>query len=315
MDGKFSRKPERLNAFIEIMRDSLGAEKGQEYLIEKDLYLTLILKELQPARFHKNLVFKGGTCLAKAYLNYHRFSEDLDFTWKDQQIFAGKGTNQIRGICSGLINEIGDALVEISNKYGFDFKFEKHNREYVQLGGSNKLVTFLVWFDSIYDTRSMVKVQINFPEDLEFPVAEKELMPLIQKFPKNEEIYFEDFLGFYKDMNYQVYDIREISCEKIRTMLTRRTTKVRDLLDIYLIYKKFGIDFYRLKDKWIKKTIYAINTYEKYRENFMKRKKLTKEEMALDEIEYLSLIDIDKKEFENFTDNFLDMLNNEIIIE
>jgi predicted nucleotidyltransferase component of viral defense system len=286
-----------------------------EWLIEKDMYLTILLKELQNTKFHENLVFKGGTCLAKAYLDYHRFSEDLDFTWKDQKLFAGVSTNKIRKTCSGLINEIGDALVEISDKYGFDFKLEKHNREYVQLGGSNKLVTFLVWFDSIYGGRSMIKIQVNFLEDLEFPVIKVELKPLTHKFPDNEKVYFRELLEFYDNLDYYVYDINEIACEKIRTLFTRRTAKTRDIIDLYLIYKKFGIDLYKLKDKWIKKTTYAIANYEKYKENFTARKILEKKELALEEIDYLLLKSIDKKEFENFTDNFLEMLNNEIIIE
>jgi predicted nucleotidyltransferase component of viral defense system len=32
----------------------------------------------------KNFLFKGGTCLMKNYLGYFRFSEDVDFAWKDQ---------------------------------------------------------------------------------------------------------------------------------------------------------------------------------------------------------------------------------------
>ncbi|ODS42906.1 MAG: hypothetical protein MSIBF_06480 [Candidatus Altiarchaeales archaeon IMC4] len=282
-----------------------------QYLIEKDLYLTIILKELRNAKFHENLVFKGGTCLAKAYLDYHRFSEDLDFTWKDQQIFVGKGTKQIRKICSGLINEIGSALLEISKKYGFDFKFEKHNRDYVQLGGSNKLVTFLIWFDSTQGRRSMIKIQINFLEDLEFPVVKKELKPLIERFPKNEEFYFGDFLEFYKDLNYPVYDIREIACEKVRTLLTRRAINSRDLIDLYLIRKNFGIDAFKLGNSWVKKTKFAIETYEKYKEVFKARMALTLESAGLDEVENLLLTEINKKDFEEFADKLLETLNNE----
>ncbi len=86
------------------------------------------------------MVLKGGTCLAKVYLNYHKFSEDLDFTWKEQENLKGKSMKQIRKICSGLIDGIGITLVEISERCGFDFKFEKDNRRYVQLGGSNKKI-------------------------------------------------------------------------------------------------------------------------------------------------------------------------------
>ncbi|MFQ6120702.1 MAG: nucleotidyl transferase AbiEii/AbiGii toxin family protein, partial [Methanosarcinales archaeon] len=57
---------------------------------------------------------KRGTCLAKVYLNYHRFSEDLDFTWKKQEVFKGKTMKKIRKVCSELINEIGREIKDIS---------------------------------------------------------------------------------------------------------------------------------------------------------------------------------------------------------
>ncbi len=313
MDERIDREPERLMAFIETMHDSLGVERENRYLVEKDLYLTIILKELQKTDFHKNLVFKGGTCLAKAYLNYHRFSEDIDFTWKDQEIFKGKSMTSIRKICSGHINEVGSALLEISKKYGFYFKFEKHNRDYVQLGGSNKLVTFLIWFDSIEGRRSMIKIQINFLEHIEFPVMKKELKPLIERFPKKEEVYFSDFLGFYKDLNYLVYDIREIACEKIRALLTRKTINSKDLVDLYLIHKNFGIDVFKLNNSWVKKTKFAIEIYEKYKENFEARTALTLESAGLDKVENLLLTEIDKNDFEIFVTELLNKLKNETI--
>jgi predicted nucleotidyltransferase component of viral defense system len=46
-------------------------------LVEKDYYCTVILDHL--ASSSPDLVFKGGTCLAKVHLGFFRMSEDLDF--------------------------------------------------------------------------------------------------------------------------------------------------------------------------------------------------------------------------------------------
>ena len=46
-------------------------------LIEKDDVCTIILEFLTAG--HADLVFKGGTCLAKIYADFYRMSEDLDF--------------------------------------------------------------------------------------------------------------------------------------------------------------------------------------------------------------------------------------------
>src|SRR3989338_8401805 len=48
--------------------------------IEKDYYLTLILNSVE-SHLSERIVFKGGTLLNKIHLNYHRLSEDIDFTY------------------------------------------------------------------------------------------------------------------------------------------------------------------------------------------------------------------------------------------
>lgn len=46
-------------------------------LIEKDYFCTVVLQHLLPPT--GDLVFKGGTCLAKVHAGFYRLSEDLDF--------------------------------------------------------------------------------------------------------------------------------------------------------------------------------------------------------------------------------------------
>ncbi len=48
-------------------------------IVEKDYYLTVVLNQI--GNLTDRLVFKGGTLFNKVYLNYHRLSEDLDFTY------------------------------------------------------------------------------------------------------------------------------------------------------------------------------------------------------------------------------------------
>jgi predicted nucleotidyltransferase component of viral defense system len=47
-------------------------------LVEKDYYCSLLLHDFALA-FQQGMVFKGGTCLSKVYVDFYRFSEDLDF--------------------------------------------------------------------------------------------------------------------------------------------------------------------------------------------------------------------------------------------
>lgn len=78
-------------------------------LIEKDFYLTMLLSKLDLEEY----AFKGGTCLAKAYLGYHRLSEDLDFTFKDQKLFQRKPAKQVKKICKAKTSEFGEKNLSI----------------------------------------------------------------------------------------------------------------------------------------------------------------------------------------------------------
>lgn len=67
----------------ELFRDiiiTVSERSGiEESIVEKDYYVTLILKELSMR--NSSIVFKGGTSLSKAYKVIDRFSEDIDITF------------------------------------------------------------------------------------------------------------------------------------------------------------------------------------------------------------------------------------------
>ena len=58
--------------------ERLGSPRA--YLLEKDIWVVQVLDALFRASFGRELVFKGGTSLAKAYAAVRRFSEDVDIT-------------------------------------------------------------------------------------------------------------------------------------------------------------------------------------------------------------------------------------------
>lgn len=95
-------------------------------LIEKDLILHQILSDLSNDNFFSaNFLFKGGTCLIKAYFGYLRFSEDIDFTWKDQSVFNGMSQKAIRAYLSKVIDKIGEVFEKNVVKSSMDNKKEK----------------------------------------------------------------------------------------------------------------------------------------------------------------------------------------------
>ncbi|MBN2335718.1 nucleotidyl transferase AbiEii/AbiGii toxin family protein [Candidatus Bathyarchaeota archaeon] len=216
-------------------------------LIEKDLLLHQILADISRNRFlSDNLLFKGGTCLIKGYIGYFRFSEDLDFTWRNQSFYKGKSNKETRRYLSSLTQDVGGLLEETSEKRGFDFKYTKQDRNYVELGGSNKICTFKIWYDSeTLDRRSFIKIQINFVEKILYQPKTIELRSLLTEADakaKHEiELLFPEHIDYLQTIQLKAYDIQEVLAEKIRSILTREGIKTRDYMDAYLIGKNFGL--------------------------------------------------------------------------
>ena len=69
----------------ELFRDAilLASQKLEvsEDIMEKDYYVTLILKKLSTIEYP--IVFIGGTSLSKAFQVIDRFSEDIDITFTE----------------------------------------------------------------------------------------------------------------------------------------------------------------------------------------------------------------------------------------
>ncbi|MCL4381205.1 MAG: nucleotidyl transferase AbiEii/AbiGii toxin family protein [Candidatus Marsarchaeota archaeon] len=119
-------------------------------LIEKDLILQQLLRDLSlDLFFSKNFAFKGGTCLIKAYTGYFRFSEDIDFTYLHQKMPSGISKKKVSAMFSKLETEIADIFAGIAANRGLDFKNQKGNRDYMEFGGSNRVVTYKLWYDSV----------------------------------------------------------------------------------------------------------------------------------------------------------------------
>ena len=282
---------------------------GRRDLIEKDLILHQILTDLSHNKFFAyNFLFKGGTCLIKCYFGYVRFSEDIDFTWNDQSAFSKMSGKKIRSKLSKIIDKTGSVFEDIAKKRGLDFKCVKSNTDYVELGGSDKTCTLKIWYDSeILGRRSFVKVQINFVEQMCFSPTKGQLSGLLTGKHEEPKALFPDETAEYsKKILFGVYDIREILCEKVRALLTREGTKARDFLDVYLIWKRFGIRPEDEEKCIVGKINFSLKLYAKYRDHLKQKVALLNSGKLFDwgaEKELL-LSDIDEADFYKFLSGF-----------
>ena len=275
-------------------------------LVEKDLLLHQVLFDLSKNKFfHDNFAFKGGTCLAKCYLDYFRLSEDIDFTWKDQSVFEGKSQKAVRRYLSGVIDRIGVVFEGITKGYGLDFKCLKDNRDYVELSGGDKICTFKVWYMSeVFGRKSFFKVQMNFVEKVCYPFKSVELRSVISKDQEELALLFSEYSVCLLGVGFDVYDVREILAEKIRAILTRRGIKARDFLDVYLIVKTFGVSLDEVFSCVVEKIKFTLELYERYRQN-LESKKVTFLFTPFNwgDEKGLLLKEIDEKDFYIFIEN------------
>lgn len=114
--------------FFDLIEYTSKKAKLDNRYIEKDYYLTLLLKEL--ISIDNNFVFKGGTCLSKCFKVINRFSEDIDIGY-DPEIEPTQGVKRhnrdkvikaIENIELNLQNKENIIGRRLFNRYLIDYK-------------------------------------------------------------------------------------------------------------------------------------------------------------------------------------------------
>jgi predicted nucleotidyltransferase component of viral defense system len=185
--------------------------------VEKDYILGLILACLYRHPIIKeNWVFKGGTCLKKIYFHDYRFSEDLDFTLKQE------ASIQPRDIEIYLLEafKIGTDL--------FGLKIDKDNLSI-----------------SPFPDKEGLFIQIKVP--FQSPLMTSGSLPRVKLDLSKTEIlvdppYTSPLLHLYSDAEHVItpihsYTMNEIFAEKCRALVER--TRPRDLYDVIHLYDKY----------------------------------------------------------------------------
>lgn len=115
----------------ELFRDAilLASQKLEvsEDIVEKDYYVTLILKKLSSIEYP--IVFKGGTSLSKAFQVIDRFSENIDITFTEHLGEARRKKlkyNILKPIADelGLVIRNFDSIESDKNLNHYDFYYE-----------------------------------------------------------------------------------------------------------------------------------------------------------------------------------------------
>ncbi|MBN1216123.1 MAG: nucleotidyl transferase AbiEii/AbiGii toxin family protein [Candidatus Lokiarchaeota archaeon] len=185
--------------------------------IEKDYVLSWILMGIQ---FHEKCktswIFKGGTCLKKCFFKEYRFSEDLDFTLKNQ-----KHLNEID--LKIILEEISDWIYENS---GIEIPSKKISVEFY----NNPQGFLYIQGKMPYLGPIMQKQRNNLPTiKLDLSIDEK-----ISLSQEKRNIYYQ-----YSDKPEFIskaltYCFEELFAEKVRALSER--ARPRDLYDVVHLY-------------------------------------------------------------------------------
>jgi predicted nucleotidyltransferase component of viral defense system len=81
-------------------------------IIEKDYYVTYLLKELVTGE--PGIIFKGGTSLSKCYKLINRFSEDIDLTYDNNKHKMSKAKR--RELSHYVVQKIENCEFELLNQ-------------------------------------------------------------------------------------------------------------------------------------------------------------------------------------------------------
>ena len=250
-----------MKVFVPMLAAHAGIQ--DQDLLEEDVRLHLLLDGLTgDVSVGPNLIFKGGTCLIKCYLDYPRFSTDLDFTWRRQSAWESLGTKALRRALRPVQRGFLGRLAGHAAAQGLQFDPDRD----VQYGQSNRMMTALLHYESVARLPGLVKVQVNFTERLLYSTKRVEAHSLLKgDLPGALRLLDSDLpIRYAQPVHVEAYDPREILAEKGRAILTRTAAKARDLLDLYLLEARFGLKLENHAADVLTKTRLAVAQAERY---------------------------------------------------
>lgn len=222
--------PIRLHEDPVLFREAVtytAAETGfVPRLIEKDYFCTLLLQYLGARGVE--LVFKGGTCLAKVHLGFYRLSDDLDFSIP--MPFAASRADRRRRIKGSktAVSEIEDQLPGV--------------RLATPLTGTNasSQYTAIVGYTSLLGNQEeLIKIEVGLREPLLTPAILGDARTLL----------LDPVSGSAAAPLVPVSCLsrEEAMAEKLRAALSRRDVAIRDFYDVDRAVQHLGIQVLHAK--------------------------------------------------------------------
>lgn len=184
-----------------------GGRRIPEAVLEKDYCLSWFLAGMSATPLRELLAFKGGTAIKKCYIPDYRFSEDLDFTLREEISFK-----TIQG-------HLDEAFRRTEEASGIKIRFSRYDRH----SHENSHTFYLAYEGPLPGAAGKeVKVDITIRERIVFPVA---TLPVLNAYAEYRDLPM--------DANVGVYSVNEIAAEKIIALFDPARNEPRDLYDLW----------------------------------------------------------------------------------
>lgn len=184
-----------------------GGRRIPEAVLEKDYCLSWFLVGMSATPLKDILAFKGGTAIKKCYIPDYRFSEDLDFTLREETALET------------IKSHLDEAFSRTEEASGIKIRFSRYDRH----SHENSHTFYLAYEGPLPGTASKeVKVDITIRERIVFPV---ETLPVLNAYAEYRDLPADALIG--------VYSLNEIATEKIVALFDPARNEPRDLYDLW----------------------------------------------------------------------------------
>ena len=212
---------EDLVLFQESVRFTAAETAFTARLIEKDYFCTVLLAYLAVAA-GDDLVFKGGTCLAKVHADLYRLSEDFDFAIsmpvKASRSERSKRAEGVKRAVAALPSRVPSfRVVE-------PLKGSNNSMQYAAVVGYASLLS---------REEETIKIEVGLREPLLTPAVEGPARTLLLDPVTGNPLV--------PPVSVRCMSKTEALAEKFRAALSRRDVAVRDFYDIDHAVRKGGL--------------------------------------------------------------------------
>ncbi len=235
--------------FRDLIEASAKYFKISNVYIEKDYWVTYLLKKLRLSKYIDTAIFKGGTSLSKAYKIINRFSEDIDLAIISEDLSSNQTKTLMKNIEKAILDDNFKEIINSQTSKGS--KFRKTVYEYPKItkglfGHANE--------NLILELNSFAQPH---------PFIQKEISTYIYEFLSKQNDDAKALIEEYdiEPFSINILDYKRTFCEKISSIAkasyeddenyTQTKSKIRHFYDIYFLIQEQDIKLFIQSDDFI----------------------------------------------------------------